>query len=295
MIKTKRILKYILLLLILFILLISGVYAYKNYYSSSNSQYDPKQKISFVSVGDSLTQGVGDNTNSGGYVNRIKDKFVNDKNAKLNVYNYGIAGQRTDQIDKRIINNTNGLLTHIKHSNAVILTSGGNDLLQALQKNALINDKDEFNKNMTVNLVNYKDNLSSLIKHIRNINKKIPIYIFSIYNPVYVYFPKVHAIENYVSKYNDIIDNESSNQKWIHFVNINSLSYGQYRTERQKNKLLESSDDSFNPLSLDDLYSNEKELNEYLSSKDHFHPNSKGYDFMTNKLFKIMEKYNDWY
>lgn len=295
MIKTKRILKYILLLLILFILLISGVYAYKNYCSSSDSQYNSRQKISFVSVGDSLTQGVGDNTNRAGYVNRIKDKFVNDKNAKLNVYNYGIAGQRTDQIDKRIINNTSGLLTHIKHSNAVILTSGGNDLLQALQKNALVNDKDEFNKNMNINLANYKNNLNSLIKHIRNVNKKIPIYIFSIYNPVYVYFPKVHAIENYVSKYNDIIDNESSNQKRIHFVNINSLSYGQYRTAEQKNKLLKFSDDSFNPLSLDDLYSNEKELNEYLSSKDHFHPNSKGYDFMTNKLFKIMEKYNDWY
>ncbi|WP_157945004.1 GDSL-type esterase/lipase family protein [Apilactobacillus quenuiae] len=281
------------LLLILFILLISGLYAYKHYNSSKN--YNSKQVLTFTAIGDSLTQGVGDNNNNDGYVNRIRDKFVKFKDVNLNVYNYGIAGQRTDQIDQRVTNNTKDLSNHIKHSNAVILTAGGNDLLQALQKNALVNDKNRFDKIMSADIENYKNNLDGLIKNIRNINNEIPIYIFSIYNPFYVYFPKVHIIEEYVNKYNNIIYNISYNHKLIHFVNINSLSYGQYRTNNQKNRLLKSSDDSFNPLSLDSLYDNKKELNEYLSSKDHFHPNSLGYDFMTNQLFNAMKKYNEWY
>ncbi|NXZ97400.1 lipase, partial [Lactobacillus salivarius] len=41
--------------------------------------------------------------------------------------------------------------------------------------------------------------------------------------------------------------------------------------------------------------SNTKEKNDYLSEDDHFHPNLKGYKYMTNKLFDEMNRHkNTW-
>lgn len=35
-------------------------------------------------------------------------------------------------------------------------------------------------------------------------------------------------------------------------------------------------------------------LNNYISTEDNFHPNSKGYDQMTNALYKVMLQHDDW-
>src|SRR5699024_3559851 len=54
-----------------------------------------------VAIGDSLTQGVGDATNSGGYVG-ILDDVVNDDIQTATFDNFGHAGDRTDQLLKRM-------------------------------------------------------------------------------------------------------------------------------------------------------------------------------------------------
>ncbi|UQS85714.1 GDSL-type esterase/lipase family protein [Apilactobacillus apisilvae] len=271
-----------------------GFYVYKSVKSDTSHHYNNK-KVTFVALGDSLTQGVGDTNNQGGYVGRIKNKLIKYDNAKVSVRNYGIAGQRSDQINERLLNNTDKLATNVKHANSIFLSAGGNDLLQTLQKNALVNDKDKFSISMNKSLNQYKNNLNSLIQHLRQVNKKSPIYIFSVYNPVYVYFPNVHAISEYVDKYNSVTSEIVNKQKKMHFVNINDLSYGQYKTESQRDKLAKDNNNDIDPLSIAKLYDDKSELNDYLSTKDHFHPNNLGYDFMTDKLFNSMQKYNDWY
>ncbi len=35
------------------------------------------------------------------------------------------------------------------------------------------------------------------------------------------------------------------------------------------------------------------EKNDYLSDADHFHPNKKGYRYMTSRLYEVMEKHED--
>ncbi|CAI2601382.1 hypothetical protein AKUA2003_07640 [Apilactobacillus kunkeei] len=254
-----------------------------------------KKKVSIVALGDSLTQGVGDPKKAGGYVSRTK-QALNKKGYKhVTTLNYGIAGQRSDQIDKRVKNNVKGLSTHLKKANIIVLTVGGNDLLQSLQNNALVDGKARFNRKMKQASTLYQEKVTRLMNDIRKENKKAPIYVFGIYNPIYVYFANVDVINQYVKKYNQITSSIVFRSKKAHFVDITPLSYGQYKSKAQKEKLVESSDEvSFNPLDILKLDDTKGELNNYISPEDHFHPNNKGYNFMTDKLVTQLFRFNDW-
>ena len=61
------------------------------------------QDFSIVSVGDSLTQGVGDSTGQGGYVPYLK-KLLEDSSGinQANFTNYAVRGNRSDQLFKKI-------------------------------------------------------------------------------------------------------------------------------------------------------------------------------------------------
>ena len=62
-----------------------------------------KEKVHFVAVGDSLTEGIGDETKRGGFVpivaNDIEERY---RLTSVELENYGVAGERSDQILKRI-------------------------------------------------------------------------------------------------------------------------------------------------------------------------------------------------
>ena len=148
------------------------------------------KKISIVALGDSLTQGVGDPKKAGGYVSRTKQALDKKGYKHVTTVNYGIAGQRSDQIDKRVQNNVKGLSSSLKKANIIVLTFGGNDLLQSLQSNALVDGKAKFNSRMKQASITYQAKVNRLMNDIRKENKKAPIYVFGIYNPIYVYFCK---------------------------------------------------------------------------------------------------------
>lgn len=287
--------------LFLFLVIIIGIggVTYQVYSNSKHPnklhQINKNKPISIVALGDSLTQGVGDPKKEGGYVSRTKQSLEKKGYKNVNIVNYGIAGQRSDQIDKRVEKNVNGLSSKIERSNLIILTVGGNDLLQSLQNNALVESKTKFNRNMVKASFTYRYRLKHLIKEIRQRNKKAPIYVFGIYNPVYVYFANVSVINEYVRKFNKITYSVMLSDKRLHFIDISALSYGQYRTEKQRKNLIKSSNDiSGNPLDILKLNETKGELNNYISTADHFHPNDKGYDFMTDKLVSKLIKFNDW-
>ncbi len=146
--------------------------------------------MNLVAIGDSLTQGVGDVSNSGGYVPRIKQLFDERLKIDLNVKNYGIAGERSDQITRRILQKES-IQKDIQKANMVVITVGGNDLLQSLQKNALIANDNTFHKNMNSALNKYQTSLNELLHAVKHYNSNCRIYLFGVYNPLYVYFANV--------------------------------------------------------------------------------------------------------
>ena len=60
-----------------------------------------KKDLRIVSIGDSLTEGVGDETESGGYVGILNHTFE-DNQLNIRIENYGKKGNRTDQLLKRL-------------------------------------------------------------------------------------------------------------------------------------------------------------------------------------------------
>ena len=292
----KRILKGLLfLLLIVCVLGISfTVMSEKLNPSNSHVNLSKNAKVNIVALGDSLTQGVGDPKKSGGYVSRIKEQLQKRGYKNVESYNYGIAGQRSDQINARIKQNKNGLTNKLRKANVIVLTVGGNDLLQSLQKNALIGSESQFERNMDGAIKKYQNNLQTFLSHVRRINATAPIYVYGIYNPVYVYFPNVTNISQYVDKFNVITSNKVKQYRRMHFVDIHELTYGQFKTKEQRLKLENSNKSiSINPFNLIELDGSQGEINNYISPTDHFHPNDKGYNFMTSQLLRAMEKNKD--
>lgn len=61
-----------------------------------------KKKITLVAIGDSLTHGQGDDKNEQGYVGRIRKKLQKHYHNRVTTYNYGVTGDRSDQMLKRL-------------------------------------------------------------------------------------------------------------------------------------------------------------------------------------------------
>ncbi|MCP0886151.1 SGNH/GDSL hydrolase family protein [Ligilactobacillus sp. WILCCON 0076] len=251
------------------------------------------KKIKLVALGDSLTHGVGDTTNRGGYVYLIKQKIQRNYAATVSTYNYGKTGDRSDQIQKRL-EASNSMQKNVKTANVITLTVGGNDMMQVLQNNFLLLASNKLSTVMPTAKEKYQQRLTALIKTIRTYNKNSPIFLYSIYNPFYVYFPTLTDLQKYTAQWNEIAKKIAKKNMNIYFVDVNAqLSEGQY-LGKSKTQLKTSSKLNLNTTSstkLEDILSNQKEKNNFLSNTDHFHPNLRGYKYMTQRLFDVMKKH----
>lgn len=272
------------------IALMLGILNFRKESTQNSKKEIHTQKISLVGLGDSLTYGEQDPTKKGGYVYLIKEKLQKNYYVKVSTTNYGKTGDRTDQIQSRL-ENSSEMQQKIKDANVITMTFGGNDLMQVLQNN--------FESVFTNNLAQimpreekrYEEKVNSLIKTVRKYNPSAPIFVISVYNPFYVYFPTVTDLQKYTNQWVEDTQKTVSKEKKVYFVNVNErLSQGQYLGKNQ-DKLKEESQLNLEKLSSSEVektLNNDKEKNNYLSSNDHFHPNLKGYQYMADQLYKVM-------
>ena len=70
----------------------------------TQSDYQTKEVENFyyVALGDSLTEGVGDTTNQGGFVPLVAQSLTNEEGYQVDVKNFGVAGNTSNQILKRM-------------------------------------------------------------------------------------------------------------------------------------------------------------------------------------------------
>lgn len=248
------------------------------------------QKINLVGLGDSLTFGQEDPTNRGGYVYLIKQKLQKNYDVKVSTSNYGKTGDRTDQIQKRLEDDP-AMQKKISEADVITMTFGGNDLMQILQNNFPKLFANQLSSIMPQKENQYRQKVESLLSTVRHYNPAAPIFVISVYNPFYVYFPTVPALQKYTDQWVNVTEQAIKSQQRVYFVNVNQrLSQGQYLGKNQTALKKQSK------LNLENLSSQEveqtlndhHEKNDYLSSNDHFHPNLKGYQYMTNQLYKVM-------
>ncbi|HLO10815.1 MAG TPA: SGNH/GDSL hydrolase family protein [Pseudoneobacillus sp.] len=211
------------------------------------------QNFTIVSIGDSLTKGVGDSTNRGGYIPYLQSKLEKEKGInKVEFKNYGVKGNKTEDLRNRL--NKLEIKTDIKRSDIVIITIGGNDIMKVVKENISHLKKEDF----IPAKVNYEKNLNNIIYSIRSINPRIPIVLISLYNPFYTWFADVKEMDEILTEWNKAGQFVMSSYNDTYFVRI------------------------------DEIF---KKTNENLLYRDYFHPNDKGYSLIANRLFiTITEK-----
>lgn len=267
-----------LLTVLLLLLLIPKAQPYFNTQNTSNTNKNNKEILKYVAIGDSLTEGVGDLTNAGGFVpivaKDIQEKFS--LNA-VEIENFGKNGDRSDQILKRI-KKSEDIQAQLGEADMITLTVGGNDLMKVIKGDVFNLTIDSFDKP----LASYQKQMTSLLEEIRKYNEDAPVYVLGIYNPFYLYFPEITEMQQIVTNWNDGTEAVVTQQEKMYFIPINDLLY-------------KGVDGDVGITGSEEDSTGDAVTNNAIYEEDHFHPNNLGYQLMANAVRqKMIETKDDW-
>ena len=231
--------------------------------------------MSYVALGDSLTQGVGDTTNQGGFVSLLAQDMENNLGVQMKTSNFGVSGNTSQQILTRLKEDKD-LQEALSQADFMTLTVGGNDVRKVVLNHILdlsLSDFDEPAKE-------YEANVEEIITLARKKNPNLPIYILGIYNPFYLNFPELTEMQTVVNRWNTQTQNISQKYQGVYFIPINDLLY---KGIDGQTGVADLSDGKL-VITNDALY-----------SEDSFHPNNTGYEIMKKAVLeKINETKEDW-
>ncbi|AQY50845.1 hypothetical protein PWEIH_15008 [Listeria weihenstephanensis FSL R9-0317] len=212
--------------------------------------------VQLVAMGDSLTEGSGDEDKNGGYVGIIETKLAKREDVKsVTTENYGVGGNRIDQLMKRLDTQPD-FQKDVKKANAISITIGGNDVMKIVRAKLLDAKKEDFT---TANKT-FETNLKQLLAEIRTLNPKAPIYVFGIYNPYTTYFSEMKVFDEIISEWNTSTKEILAKMDDTYFISVNKQLEERSSTREGK-------------------------ANPNLSG-DLFHPNHSGYTKMADALYQ---------
>lgn len=204
-----------------------------------------------VSIGDSLTQGVGDSTKRGGYLPYLEERLEEEKSVEDAVfYNFGVSGNRTSQVLNRV--KTQEVKAALKKADIVMITTGGIDVMKVVRENFTGLQLEDFDKA----LIGYEKTLSSLIQSIQKEKPDATIVLIGLYNPFYAYFNEMKELDMVMKKWNQV--SQSVLQKYENTIFV-------------------------------DIADEFRENEENLLYTDYFHPNDQGYQLIAEKAFTTLQ------
>lgn len=222
--------------------------------SASNEKKMVPVPLHIVSIGDSLTEGVGDSKGRGGYTYYLKNELDALKGVKkTTIANYGVKGNRTDQLLARLQNEK--IRKSIKDSDVVIITIGGNDMMKVFRENISNLNKQEFE----AAIPGYKQRLNQIFRRVRAVNPDAKIALVGLYNPFSKWLTDIKEMDQMLAAWNNA---------------------GKAVASRYKNTV-------FIPVA--DIFENNEDA---LLYDDHFHPNDEGYKRMSERIYRYLLKGN---
>lgn len=235
-----------------------------------------KKKVTYVAIGDSLTKGVGDSTNQGGFVPLLAQSLTNETGLEFKAINYGVSGNTSSQILSRM-QEKKEIRKDLKQAQLLTITVGGNDLRKAILEDTSNLDLDRFEKASKT----YEKNLKQIIELARKDNPDLPVYVVGIYNPLYLNFPDLTELQTLVDQWNQRTEEILSAYQGVYFVPINDLLY---KGIDGKSGVTESE------------LGKETVTNDALYDEDNFHPNHTGYEIMKEAVLeKIHATEKKWF
>lgn len=208
------------------------------------------EPVYITAIGDSLTQGIGDETKQGGYVGVLEEVFNKHKSTGT-FDNFGKQGNRSDQLLKRL--NEPAINSSIQRANIVLITIGANDIMQVLKENITNLEMDDF----TTERQNYENRLVKIIGKIKRINPAADIYLLGFYNPFARYFKDIQELETIAKDWNTAGENVTKKIDHTYFIPMMDLF-----------------DNTFKEVFAD----------------DNFHPNHLGYRLIAERVLEYVNK-----
>ena len=213
--------------------------------------FSPKQ-VFVVGLGDSLTEGVGDEYKRGGYFGRLTDAISNWKGVKeVHVDNLAKKGRRSDQLIKQL--EDPAIQEYLKHADIILFTIGGNDLMRIFKRD-LFNLK---TKPFYDELEKYSTRIDEVYGMIRALNNDAIIIAGGIYNPLSNIMDETQDFELILDDWNNALEARTALDDKSCFIPVRDL---------------------FN-----------SNINMVYHS-DFFHPNAKGYEEMANRYIRSIDK-----
>ena len=244
-------------------------------FSSKDFTVSKVQDFNYVAVGDSLTEGVGDTTEQGGFIPLLSQSLTAAYHYEVTAHNFGVAGNTSQQILKRMQEEAD-IQSSLAQADLMTLTVGGNDVMAVIRKNLSDLSVDSFRQPAA----DYQNRLQQIIELARSENADLPIYILGIYNPFYLNFPDMTAMQEIVDNWNQTTESLTQKYDNVYFVAINDLLY---KGVNGQEGVVQSTEDQTTV------------INDALFSEDSFHPNNTGYQIMSDAVMeKISETKENW-
>lgn len=253
--------RYIILQLCFLLLLAGCSMPYQHQHVSRTLEKEVKQlpphdffsnDISIVAIGDSLTEGVGDIDQLGGYIHYLKNLMEQEKVIKsANFVNFGVKGNRTDQLLKRL--DDEHVTESLKETDMIIITIGGNDVMQVLRENLLGLSLNKFHTAQ----ISYSQRLEKILNKVINYNNHAKIFLVGIYNPFIRWFSDIKEMDIIVDNWNQASEDIVAKYDQVTFVPVADI-----------------------------FFNNE----ENLLYTDYFHPNNRGYELIAERIFTIVKE-----
>ncbi|MFD2214357.1 SGNH/GDSL hydrolase family protein [Metabacillus endolithicus] len=216
-------------------------------------EFFPKT-MKVVGIGDSLTKGVGDGAELGGYVGRVTEMLEEQDHIKdVLVENYGVKGHKTSNLQKKLTNDK--VIESIKEADMVVMTIGGNDIMNVVRQNIFSLDFEPFRAEQKL----YEERLRNIIITIRSYNSDAQIVFVGLYNPFKYMLPNITEIDQIIDEWNSVSKQMITEDENGIFVSVADI----FSTSEVDNKLL---------------------------YKDEFHPNESGYTLIAERVYDSISK-----
>lgn len=210
--------------------------------------------ITVVGLGDSLTEGIGDEDKQSGYFGRLTKAIANWQGVKdVKIDNLAKKGRRSDQLLTQLEDPK--IQASLKKADIILFTIGGNDLMKIFKRD-LFNLKTQPFMN---ELDDYTVRIDELYARIRSLNKDAIIVTGGLYNPLSNIMDETDDFETILDSWNDVLEARTTFDDKSCFVPVRDL-----------------------------FHSN----GNMVYHSDFFHPNAKGYEEMTNRYLESIETCN---
>ena len=232
-----------------------------------------QKRLNYVAIGDSLTEGVGDQTNQGGFIPLLSNAISEISDVNVVSQNFGVAGNTSTQIYKRMTKEKK-IQSAIKKADVITITVGGNDVMKVIRTQLTNLTENSFEKPAQT----YQKQLTEIFDFIRDNNPNAQVYVLGIYNPFYLNFPDITEMQDIINHWNQTTQETIAQQKQMYFVPINDLLYQGVNGS----KGVTTSDGEVQTIT-----------NNALFEEDHFHPNNIGYQIMSDAVAEAYKEHHN--